>query len=1068
MKKPGVSVPDKVFVFVLCFFLSLTHKAYSNDFSGAAFGAVNMAQQQTIGGKVTSTSGESLPGVNVIVKNSKSGTITDSEGNFSLTVPSQEAVLVFSFIGYLSEEITVGTSTNIDVQLAEDITSLSEVVVIGYGTQKKTDLSGSVSQLSAEEMKELPVALASEALRGRTSGVYVTTKGGEPGEKPNILIRGQSSISASNDPLIIVDGIPGSRIEDVNFNDVLSFNVLKDAASAAIYGSAGANGVILIETKKGLEGKPKFEFGYYTGIQKITKTLDVLSSQDYYSLLKEYETDGKLDPYFSDKYRSRRYYPNGTIDTNNLVKTNWQDEIFRVAPIHNINLSVSGGTQNTKFRLSGGYHKQDGIVKETSFERFNFRSNIDHNFNKKLSGKAVLAYSRREKSALGTSDNVYGNVTLAALQSPPLLPVYDTAGQFFINPFNFTTDLPLATIENSKTGKDYENSIDIMAGLTYKIFDGLTYRINFTSTQYLKKSWSYASKYHTYNGRQDQGKASSEAKYDNMYEIQSLLSYQKSFGNHNIDVLAGYINQQRRELKNFVSSTIMPEYYNDDYYNVDETIGNLRGESGIKTTPKRSGISRLSYNYSSKYIAQFNFRADGSKKFGDKNKYGYFPSMSLAWNLAREGFMTNVKAVNNLKIRASIGRTGNDNIDGYKWVNTYESGTVYLYGVYDEATTAYLPGITKPNLAIKWETSTEVNLGFDISVLDNKVSSAFDLYKKNTVGLLYDIDLPRHTGYEKTTVNGGLVEVKGWEFELTTHNISNIMLRWSTSLTLSHDENVVSKIPDEMRLEEGSAIKRGHSTLDYPNAIIEGQPIDVLYGYVAGHIITDPNELEAMQVTLPDGSTRYYQVQATSLGDIYFKDISGYEKDDQGNYLKDASGQYYKILDEKDKTVIGNPYPKYIFGLNNTFSYKNWDLSVFLQGVYDIDIYNATQMDGESYTPWFNQLATVKNRYPYGDQSVPRADWTRANNNNRTSTRYIEDASYLRVKNVTLSYTLPETFSSRLKLDQLKFYVTATNLMTFTNYSGFDPESANNQGKGVNWGGYPVYRTYTIGCNLTF
>ncbi|NJM14526.1 MAG: SusC/RagA family TonB-linked outer membrane protein [Bacteroidales bacterium] len=873
-------------------------------------------------------------------------------------------------------------------------------------------------------------------------------------------------------PLVIIDGIPGARIEDVNFNDIVSFNILKDAASAAIYGSAGANGVILIETKKGKTGKPTFDVGYYTGWQTISNEVDVLSGPELYSLFKEYN-EPKLNEYFSDHYMSHLYNDelgrSGTIDTTNLITTNWQDEIFTTAPIQDINLSLAGGNEATLYRISGGYHKQEGILRSTYFERFTVRANIEHKFNKNLSARSNVSFSRRQKSGLGTDDNVYGNLMLKALQTPSFLPVYDTAGHYFVNPFNPTVDIPNATVANNYTGRDYENGINIMAGLRYQFLDGFSYEVNFAGTQYLKKSWNYTSNYITDGGRVNGGSGSAEAKFENQYEIQSLLNYNKSLDSHNFSFLGGYIMQRRVEEQNRAEANNYPAYYNDSYYDIAIASTGIQGKSKPVPKAKNSWLSRVGYNYNSKYIFQFNLRADGSSQFGAGNKWGYFPAGSVAWNLAKENFMSSLNAINTLKLRATLGKTGNDNIDGFKWVQTYVASSVYLYGLYNEAVAGYAQSETFGNPYIMWETSVEGTLGFDISLFEDRITSAFDVYRKNTTGLLYEIDLSPQTGFDNTTVNGGLVEVKGWEFELTTHNVSNVNWQWTTGLTLSHNENVVAKIPDEMNIPKGGAIPRGHSTLEYPNAIIEGQPIDVLYGYVAGHIITDPAELESMTITTPDG-VEYYQFRETTLGDIYFADINGYEVDKDGNPLLDVNGNPYKLFrPEDDKTVIGNPYPKYIFGINNTLRYRNLDLSIFLQGVYDIDMLNATRMDGESYTPWFNQLSTIKNRYPYGDQSVPRADYEQQNKNNRVSTRYIEDASYLRVKNVTLAYSFPVDLLNRIYISKLRVYVTGTNLFTYTKYKGFDPESANNKdGIGVNWGGYPNYRTITVGANLSF
>lgn len=961
------------------------------------------AQEAVVTGTVTIQNGETLPGVNVLVKGSNTGTITDAEGNYSVSAPV-DGTLVFSFIGYKMKEMPINGRTVVDVVMEEDITTLEQVVVVGYGTQEKKDITGAVSVIDEEALESRPNSQFGNLIQGKTAGVQVISPSGKPSAGFSIRVRGTSSIAGSSEPLYVVDGIPSSDTRSLNPADIESITVLKDASSAAIYGTQGANGVVLITTKRGTSAVPKLEFNAYGGFSSVWRTLPVLNSEQFRDLMTEMGQTTDWSQY-----------------TQN---TDWQNEVFQRGRSQNYQLSISGKHDNTTYYVSGGWTQQEGAVRSAEMDRYNFKINFDQKLNKWLSVGTNMGYTRYHDVDVSDNTNVNsGGVILGVLSTPPNIGIFRPDGTYTSNPFQ-DWENPLASTDAAERG--YKNQR--ILGNVYaevNILPDLTFRSNL-GIDYQNGMYDYfLDPFKTSYGRATQGRGINSTNLTNYHIIDNTLFYEKTLEDHHFSVLIGAVQQKTRWENNRVEKTgfsgnAVPTT------NAGSVIVSATNDKAEKSNA--SFISRITYDYRGKYLLTANFRRDGSSAFGPNQRWGNFPSVSVGWRVSDESFFQNVRFMDDVKLRVGYGLVGND-LGQYAYLGRVASGANYPIG------NVILPG-TYPesiqNNDLQWETTEQTNVGLDIAVLNSRVQLSADAYLKKTSNLLLYVPLPRSTGYDVGVQNVGDIENKGLEFQLTSHNLVK-ELTWETEFNISFNRNKVINILGQ-KYVGGSVAGRGE-----PNYTVEGKPLGLFYGYISGGV--DP-----------------------ATGMLYYVD-------------KNGESTFTPAPD--DRTFIGNPNPDFIYGMTNTLGYRNFGLSIFLQGSQGNDIFNATRIETEGMTDYKNQSQVVVNRWraPGDVTDVPKAV-PNDNANSLISTRFVEDGSYLRFKAITLSYNLPGSVLTKAGINNAKVYVTGENLFTLTKYEGFDPEvsafglsddnTLKNIALGVDFGTYPQTRNLIFGVSLSF
>lgn len=956
------------------------------------------AQDVVVAGKVTTSSGEALPGVNVLVKGTSEGTVTDANGAYKMT--ARNGTLVFSFIGYKTLEIAVGGRTTLDVTLEDDVTTLEQIIVVGYGVQEKKDITGAVSVVSSEALESRPNSQFGNLIQGKTAGVQVLSSSGKPSAGFNIRIRGTNSINGNSEPLYVVDGIPITDTRTINPADIESFTILKDASSAAIYGAQGANGVVLITTRKG-KGAPRFEFNTYTGSASAWRKLKVLNSEQYRDLMTELGQN--------------------TDWTQYTANTDWQNEVFQQGRSQNYQLSLSGKNDNTSYYISAGWMQQVGAVRSSAMDRYNFKTNLEQKVNNWLTIGTNLNYMRYHDVDVSDNQAVnQGGVILGMLSTPSNVGIYNSDGTFTRNPFQ-DWENPVSATDGSERG--YYNSR--VLGNVYaeiNLLKDLKFRSNM-GIDYSNGIYDYfLDPFRTSYGRAKKGIAQNSTGISNYHIIDNTLTYQKSIANvHNVTAMLGSVVQETRWEDSYIetngfSGNAVPTT------NAGSTI--IAANNSKREKSNASFMGRITYDYADKYLVTANFRADASSTFGPSNRWGYFPSFSLGWRLSEENFMQSLAFLNDLKLRLGWGIVGNEvSNNPYPWVGAVSAGSNYPIG-----------GIIQPgnyqssieNSDLKWEETQQTNIGLDLAVLNSRIVFTVEAYLKNTYDLLFYLPIPRSTGFDSGIQNVSKMENRGLEFMVTTKNLVE-ELQWETDFNVSFNRNKVIDINDQ-QIYSGGIAGRGEVSLS-----TEGKPLGLFYGYVAGGV--DP-----------------------ATGNMYYLD---------------AAGESTFTPATTDRRFIGNPNPDFIYGMTNTLTYKNFNLSLFLQGTQGNDIFNATRVDTEGMTDAKNQSAAVNNRWrqPGDVTNVPRAVWG-VTNNSRASTRFVEDGSYLRVKALTLSYNLPSAILSKVHLGAVKMYATGENLLTFTNYSGYDPEvnafGGSNTAIGVDFGTYPQTRNLILGLNVSF
>ncbi|MCC5929927.1 MAG: TonB-dependent receptor [Cyclobacteriaceae bacterium] len=987
-------------------------------------------QSRTVTGRITTDDDNSgLPGVNVIEKGTSNGTVSDIEGRFSLTV-SENAVLIISSVGYITEEVAIGNRSVIDVVLTADITALEEIVVVGYGTVRKSDLTGAVSSVKSEQLTAFPAISAVQALQGRAAGVQITANNGEPGAAFKIRIRGGTSINASSDPIIVVDGFVGAAMPPPE--DIQSVEVLKDASATAIYGSRGANGVIMVTTRKGQTGKARIEYNTSYSSQNEINRLDLLNAEQFIDYIRDARPN--IQPMGAD--------------------TDWQDAIFRTGAIQNHQLSVSGGNDAVNYYVSGAYFDQKGVIIGSEYNRFSITSNLDIKATDKLRMGLNIFAQRTSREGTRTQEGSGGSgntgVIAGAFKFEPDQPIRDQNGRFTIARLNDPHDNPYAV------ATQFVNQIvnDRLQGnlyAEYDIFRDLKFRVTMGATTNSGRTGNYTPT--TLNaGRNVGGAASINANRSTSLLNENYLTYNKNlFNNHSLNVMAGY-SYQREDNEGWSASG--QNYLTDafSYWNLGAASVWMRPGSSLTDWVLKSYYGRVNYSIDGKYLFNFNARYDGSSTFSKNNKWAFFPSGSFAWNMGSEQFMADINWVSQFKWRVSYGLTGNQAIEPFQTLARFSD----VFTVMDGMPVNAIRPTAVANNDLTWETTAQLNLGTDISFLDDRINLSLDVYRMVTSDLLFTVPLPQYSGYGGQLQNIGEVENKGIELALGGKVLTG-NLKWDTDFNISANRNKILKLPDGNEIRYGSG--PGHMVgLGDTQVLREGYPVGSFFGWIYDGVYNAGDDF------LPGAGFEQ------AIGGEKFRDIDGL-RDAQGNLTGQPDGR----LDANDRTIIGNPQPNFIWGWNNDFRWKNFDLNIFWQGSQGNDILSYTLLELDLMSGINNATTNALNRWTpeNTNTNVPRAFNGRTR---RVSTRFVYDGSFARLKNLALGYNLPASALERLKISRLRVYVSAQNILTFTSYEGYDPEVNYNSGGatngnrnlGLDYGSYPNAKNYTIGLNIGF
>jgi len=999
----------------------------------------------TVSGKVTDPlDGSSLPGVSIVEKGTNNGTSTDASGNYTLET-SSDATLVFSFVGYKRQEVLVGNRTTIDVALEADAQLLDDVVVVGYGTQKKSQITGAIASVDNKEFKDQPVTNLASSIQGRVSGLNVTTPSGTPGAGLLINIRG------NNSPLYVVDGIPMvsqsnsslstsfdtegnvvgngqnlSSISDINPNDIESIEILKDASAASIYGARAANGVILITTKRGKSGKPSISFNTYYGVQTISRPIEFMNSKQFVGLVEEARQNDldkyNDDPsYFGDDFDpSVLTNPLENFDLSTGVNTNWLDEVTRTAPISNYEISLSGGNDKTKYFTSLSYFKQEGIIIENYYDRINYRLNLDQKVNDKLTvgTSAFLAYSRNKRSF---NDNTYTGVITNIVGASPLMPVYDEDG-------NYTdyTEYQATWLSDNPVKSAKEISA---LTTTTRILGTAFAEYNFTPELKFRTSASADLTYTVDNqfksaitaDAESVGGEAFEANYNNTTWLnENILSYNKQMGQNSLTLMGGFTLQKSVTTRNSITGQGFP-----DGLEKISSAANIVKATGTETMwSLMSFLGRVNYSINDKYLMTATVRSDGSSRFSKENRFGYFPSASVAWRISEEGFLQGVEAISDMKLRVSYGLTGDQEIGDFQYISFYSPARYYGYsGV-------KLRNIADPTLT--WQENKMLNIGLDYDLFAGKISGSLEYFQSTKSKLLSQDAIPGTTGFPTITRNSGEIKNTGFEFSLNARVMDKGDFQWNVGFNFTTIKNEIKSLTND------GILLSGYNDLAPTHIMKEGQPISSFWG--VKYLGVDP-----------------------ATGDPMYLD-----KDEDGD------------VDGDDAMIIGKAFPDAFGGLTNNFKYKRFDLSIFLRYSFGNDVYNLIRPVYESlgysnddyslYSVYSNNATTVSDRWkkPGDKTDIPRASFINANFYEGSS-QFVEDGSFVRIQNVNLGYT----FGGGKIFSSVRTYFEIQNLYVFSKYKGFDPEVSSTGGSseftaGIDYGAYPQARTFLVGFNFNF
>ena len=1015
-------------------------------------GLENKKKPLSVKGVVKDGSGNALAGATVNVKGTNTSVLTDNDGNFSIDA-SDSAILIITFVGYEAQEVSVSGQTVLQVSIQELNKTLNEVVVVGYQTQRRSELTGAVSIVNVGSLAKSPVGNVDQALQGKASGVRITQSTGQPGEGVAVRIRGVGTIN-DNNPLFIIDGIPTK--DGINFlsaNDIESITILKDAASAAIYGARSANGVIVITTKGGKKGTPQFNYSGYVGVQTHGDLPAMLNTPEYVQLYNEAVANDNVD--ITNSTLKRKPIP----DTIAMANTDWLDAIFQEGLIQSHQLSVTGGNEKTLYYISANYFKQEGIILNSWYERYSVRSKLNIDLSDKISIANNITLSYSDRNIIGSSGDGYGGnggsvVRYALFRTPPI-PIFNEDGSYSDLPLypNFFGDgyNPVALAEKmDNKEKQYRAFGDFY--IEYKIMSNLKFKTDVGLDVIMTDAKRFDENYGT-NLRINSPSRLTVSSANNINFIwNNTLRYNKTFsGAHNLNMIVG---------TEAISNTNTIHGGSD--HNFPDQIGSLRYlGNGLNINSQNvfegkqewalfSLFGNVNYAYKNRYLLSGSIRRDGSSRFSADNRYGNFFSGSAGWNINNEKWMQdNFQAISRLKLRASFGQLGNQDITNYPWASIIGSGYNYVFGQPQASNSGYTIS-TRGNGNVKWESSTQADVGLDLGVLDNHLNLTVDYYVKRTSDMLIPIPLPLIGGSATTPyANAGEVENKGLELEL---NYNNNAGRFHYEI----NANFATLANKVLLLENGAPIPGGRidNGVDATLTTV-GQPIGSFYLL----------EMEGIFQNNDDIFKHAYQGSYIRPGDVKFKD-------------QNADG----VIDEKDRTFLGSAIPKFIYGLTTNFSYSNFDLSIFFQGAYGNKLYLQVNHDIEGFYRPFNLTQRVYDERWTGEgtsNTMPRVSWLGSTNNKTPSSRFLEDGSYVRLKNLQIGYSFSGETMSRWRMKGLRIYVTGENLVTFTKYTGLDPEmhtsdNLNNEpyrgdiAAGIDWGTYPSARSYVIGVNLSF
>ena len=973
------------------------------------------AQQITVQGIVKDQTGETVIGASVMEKGTTNGTITGIDGDFSLNM-SPNGTLVVSFVGYKTQEVQVKGQKQLQVVLSEDAEMLDEVVVIGYGTMKKSDLTGAVSSIGNKDIKDSPVSNLGQAIQGKISGVQIVDAG-KPGDNVSIKIRGLGSIN-NCDPLVVIDGVPTDLgLSSLNMTDVERLDVLKDASATAIYGSRGANGVVMITTKRGTEGKGKLAVSANYSFQNATNVPSLLNAAQYAELSNDMMVNSGRNP-----------NPEWANPSELGAGTDWMDELLRTGVMQNYTVSYSGGNEKSHYYVSGGFLDQSGIVKSVNYRRFTFQSNSDAQVLKwlKFSNNITFSADTKKSGSYNIGD---------ALKALPIYPVKNEDGSWSGPDGNSewygSTRNPIGPTELNKSQTD-----------GYNFLANLTAELTFTKWLKFKSTFGYDAKFWfidnftpKYNWKPTPTEETSRYKSDNKsftYLWDNYFLFDHTFAEkHRVGLMAGmsaqwntndYLNAQKNV---FMFDNVHEMDNGEEMY----AIGGNETEWALL-----SYMARVNYSYEDRYLLTATIRRDGSSRFGKKHRWGTFPSVSVAWRASQEKWFPKNDYINDLKVRAGYGVTGSQaSVGNYSYLASYNT-SVYPFGISSGNQTA-LVSSTLANPYIHWEEVAQTNIGFDASLFNSRVMFSFDAYLKETRDMLVKASIPITSGFEDTTTtytNAGKVRNQGIEMSLHTINLTG-ELGWETNVTATYNKN---KIKD---LNSDVPYYINQINNSYVTMLAKDYPINVFYGYVTDGIFQNQSEVNTHAVQ-----------PGAEPGDIRFRDLNN-------------DG----VINDSDRTVIGNPNPSWLFSMNNSLSYKGFELSVFLQGIAGNKIYNANNIDNTGMAAAYNQTTDVLKRWQ-GEgtsNSMPRAVFGDPNQNTRVSDRFVENGSYLRLKNITLSYTFPKQWLQKAQIENARLSLSCENVATITGYSGFDPEVGIN---GIDQNRYPISRTFSLGLNFNF
>lgn len=1058
-----------------------------------------IAQPRRISGTILDSKDKSaMIGANIMEKGTSNGTITDINGKFSLNISSSNSILVISSIGYTTLEVNVGNNSVLNLEMDEDTELLEEVVVIGYGTMKKSDISGASVSVSEDAIKGSVITNLDQALQGRASGVSSVMTSGAPGSSSSIRIRGQATINANAEPLYVIDGViiqgggssgaslglgdalgnsPTSTISPlstINPSDILSMEILKDASATAIYGAQGANGVVLITTKRGQAGEAKFSYEGLFGLQRQAGRLDMMNLREFAEFSNSVSDE-------TNALDSRSEFQDPSLLG---AGTNWQNAIFRNAPMHQHQLSAQGGSDAIRYYISGSFLNQDGTIIGTTFKRTSFRVNLDSQLKKWLKLGVSAMYSNTDER-LGLADSEEGIVNYSLL-TPPDIPIYDLDGGYAsviregytrINPIAMALDEDILLERNKLNGSIFAD-ITPLKNLVWHT--ELGFDIGGSRAERFEPAVRYG------NWSRDKNMSSIQRNNNNFWQLKNYLTYTGRNDKHDYSLMLGQELWESQYEFQSISTTDLPS---NDIHN--PSLGkDPQINSGFGSSSMASFFGRATYNYDNRYMGTYTYRQDGSSNFGPKNRWAGFNAFAVSWRFTNEEFFESATNIlSDGKLRIGWGQTGNSNIGGYRWGASITRMPSGLGLGYRQSNIA--------NPYIQWETQEQWNLGLDLSFLQNRIGLVVDLYDKTSNDMLMQLQLPSYMGTRGNVSsalsapygNYGTINNKGFEFTITTHNLTG-RLTWDTQFQMSFNKNKLVALDGT----DSGHIEGYGQWSDVVTITNIGEPLYNFYGYKVAGVYKDFEDINnsPKPAKYPTNGV-FNRANTVWPGDLKYEDISG------------PDGKPDGIIDTYDRTNIGSPMPKFTFGMTNTFKYQNLDLSIFINGSYGNKIFNYMDMNLSGMTSiWNNQLEKVTKRarlepidankaYPvnvngvtvnnwYEDvtnvevsnigATIPRAIANDPNDNNRISDRYIEDGSYLRIKNITLGYTIPAHITRKLLIENMRVYTNIQNLYTFTKYTGYDPEigasTSNANVYGLDNGRYPSPQNYTVGLNITF